>query len=136
MRQIREEMQTSNRVLRNGMVNLSVDIEQELEGQIEEFAQSLATLDPANTNSPSEQIAQAAQDAEDLREQIEELQRQALAYGEQQQEDGAPSIREMREQLQDSQQLAQNLQQQLQRQSQAGGQQSSGQQSSGQQSGG
>ena len=27
---LREEMQTSNRVLRNGMVNLSVDIEQEL----------------------------------------------------------------------------------------------------------
>ncbi|MDD9895184.1 MAG: hypothetical protein OXU24_05265, partial [Gammaproteobacteria bacterium] len=137
LRPIREEMQTSNRVLRNGMVNLSVDIEQELEDQIEEFAQQLLALNPANTNSPSTQIAQAAQDAEDLREQIENLQQQALAFNEdgQQPGAGAPSVREMRDQLERSQQLAQNLQQQLQQQAQAGGQQAGGQQQAGQQSG-
>lgn len=138
LRPIREEMQTSNRVLRNGMVNLSVDIEQELEDQIEEFAQQLLALNPANTNSPSTQIAQAAQDAEDLREQIENLQQQALAFNEdgQQPGAGAPSVREMRDQLERSQQLAQNLQQQLQQQAQAGGQQAGGQQQSGQAGGG
>ena len=134
LRPIREEMQTSNRVLRNGMVNLSVDIEQELEGQIDEFAQSLAALNPTNNNSPSDQIAQAAQNAENLREQIESLQQQALTYGEQQDGDGVPSIREMRQQLQNSQQLAQNLQQQLQQQ-QSGGQQSGGRQAGQQQQG-
>jgi hypothetical protein len=117
-------MQTSNRVLRNGMVNLSVDIEQELEGQIEEFAQTLSALNPANNNTPSEQIAQAARDAEDLREQVENLQQQALAFGEQQTGAEVPSIREMRDQFENSQQLAQNLQRQLQQQqSQQGGQQ-------------
>ena len=80
LRPIREEMQTSNRVLRNGMVNLSVDIEEEIEDQIEEFAQQLAGLNPANTNSPTDQIARAARDAEELREQIENLEQQALAF--------------------------------------------------------
>ena len=134
LRPIREEMQTSNRVLRNGMVNLSVDIEQELEGQIEEFAQTLSALNPANNDTPSEQIAQAARDAEELREQVENLQQQALAFGEQQTGAEVPSIREMRDQLENSQQLAQNLQRQLQQQqSQQGGQQqgSSAQGSSG-----
>lgn len=138
LRPIREEMQTSNRVLRNGMVNLSVDIEQELEDQIEDFAQQLMSLNPANTNSPSSQIAQAAQDAEDLREQIENLQQQAQAFNEdgQQSGTGSPTVREMRDQLERSQQLAQNLQQQLQQQAQAGGQQPGGQQPGGQQPGG
>ena len=33
LRPIREEMSTSSRVLRNGMVNLAVDIEEEIEDQ-------------------------------------------------------------------------------------------------------
>lgn len=129
LRPIQEEMQTSNRVLRNGMVNLAVDIEEEIEGQMEELAQSLAALDPSATGSPSDQIQQAASDAEELREQIEDLEQQALAFNEagQQPGGGAPSLREMRDQLQRSQQLAQQLQQQLQDQAQAGGQQAGGQ---------
>lgn len=138
LRPIREEMQTSNRVLRNGMVNLSVDIEQELEGQLEEFSQQLLALNPANTNSPTDQIAQAARDAEELRERVEDLQQQALAFNEagQQSGPGTPSVRELRDQLERSQQLAQNLQQQLQQQAQNGGQQPGGQQPGGQQPGG
>ena len=125
LRPIREEMATSNRVLRNGMVNLSVDIERELEEQIEEFARSLAALSPSQGDSASDQIQQAARDVEALREQIEELEQQALAFNEagQQPGGGAPSVRELREQLQRSQELAQSLQQQLQQQAQAGGRQ-------------
>ena len=136
LRPIREEMQTSNRVLRNGMVNLSVDIEEEIVDQIEEFAQQLAGLNPANTNSPTDQIARAARDAEELREQIENLEQQARAFnGEEQQAGaGAPTVRELRDQLNRSQQLAENLQQQLQQQAQAGGQQP-GSQPGGQQPG-
>lgn len=147
LRPIQEEMQTSNRVLRNGMVNLAVDIEEEIEDQLEELAQSLAALDPSNTGSPSDQIQQAANDAEALREQIEELQEQALAFNEagQQPGVGVPSLREMREQLQRSQQLAQQLQQQVQQQQQQGqagqqggqrGQQQGQAQAGGQQAGG
>lgn len=124
LRPIREEMQTSNRVLRNGMVNLSVDIERELENQIEEFARSLLALNPAQGDSISDQVQQVAQDAEALRQQIEDLERQVLAFNAagQQAGDGVPSVRQMRDLLQRTQQLAQQLQQQLQRQSQAGGQ--------------
>ena len=123
LRPIREEMATSNRVLRNGMVNLSVDIERELEGQIEEFARSLSALSPSRDDSGSDQIQQAARDVESLREQIEELEQQALAFNEagQQSGGGVPSVRELREQLQRSQQLAQSLQRQAQ--AQAGGRQ-------------
>lgn len=141
LRPIREEMSTSSRVLRNGMVNLAVDIEEEIEGQIEELASSLAALDPSNQSSGSDQIQQAAQDAESLREQIESLEQQALAFNEAGQQgaggNGAtPSLREMREQLQRSQQLAQSLQNQLQEQARSGGQQPGGQQAGGQQPGG
>jgi hypothetical protein len=134
-------MSTSSRVLRNGMVNLAVDIEEEIEGQLEELASSLAALDPSNQGSGSDQIQQAAQDAESLREQIEALEQQALAFNEAGQQasggnSAAPSLREMREQLQRSQQLAQSLQDQLQEQARSGGQQPGGQQSGGQQSGG
>jgi hypothetical protein len=129
LRPIREEMATSNRVLRNGMVNLSVDIERELEGQIEEFARSLSALSPSRDDSGSDQIQQAARDVEALREQIEELEQQALAFNEagQQSGGGVPSVRELREQLQRSQQLAQSLQRQAQEQVQAGGRQPGGQ---------
>lgn len=128
LRPIREEMQTSNRVLRNGMVNLSVDIEQELENQIAQFAQSLAGLDPAQADRQGGQLQQAARDAEELREQLEALQQQAEAFAQGGQNgEGAPSIADMRERLAQSQQLAQRLQQQGEQQSQAGGQQAGGQ---------
>ncbi len=125
LRPLREEMQTSNRVLRNGMVNLSVDIEQELEGSIEEFAQSLAALNPSSGDSASDQVQQVASDAAQLRQQVEDLEQQALAFNEAGQESGGevPSLREMREQLEQTQQLAQQLTQQLQDQARAGGNQ-------------
>ena len=130
VRSIREEMQTSNRVLRNGMVNLSVDIEQELENQIEDFARSLAALDPSRANDQGSQVQQAARDVEALRQQVEALQQQAQAFNEGQQSgqpgEGEPSIRQMREQLAQSQQLARNLQRQMEQQ-QEGGQQAGGQ---------
>ncbi len=129
LRPIREEMQTSNRVLRNGMVNLSVDIEQELESQIGDFAQSLAALNPSSADSASDQVQQAASDAARLRQQVEDLEAQALIFNEAGQESvgGASSLREMRDQLQQTQQLAQQLTRQLQQQARAGGSQPSGQ---------
>ncbi len=128
LRPIQEEMQTSSRVLRNGMVNLALNIEEEIEDQIQELTQSLAALDPSATGSPSDQLQQAANSAERLREQIESLEEQALAFNEAgQRPGGGPGLREMRDQLQQSQQLAQQLQQQLQDQIQAGGQQTGGQ---------
>ena len=125
LRPLREEMQTSNRVLRNGMVNLSVDIEQELESSIKEFAQSLAALNPSSTDSASDQVQQVASDAAQLRQQVEDLEQQALAFNEAGQASGGevPSLREMREQLGQTQQLAQQLTQQLQDQARAGGNQ-------------
>jgi hypothetical protein len=125
LRPIQEEMQTSNRVLRNGMVNLAVDIEEEIEDRMEELASSLAALDPSAQRGAGDPTQEAADDAEALREQIEALQQQALAFNEagQQPGPGVPSLREMRDQLQRSQQLAQQLQQQLQDQARGGGQQ-------------
>ncbi|MFT4670744.1 MAG: hypothetical protein ACI945_000076 [Pseudohongiellaceae bacterium] len=135
LRPIKEEMQTSNRVLRNGMVNLAVDIEQELQTPMEGLAQSLLALNPASGDSASDRIQTAANDAEALREQIEELQNQVEAFSAQGEGEGqgsrqesqgeagsgAPTVREMREQLKRSQQLAQQLSNQIQ-ESQAGGQ--------------
>lgn len=124
LRPIREEMSTSSRVLRNGMVNLAVDIEEEIEDQLVTLADSLAGLDPANQGSESDQLQRAADDAENLREQIESLQQQALVFNDSGSEQGTqPSLRDMREQLQRSQQLAEQLQDQLRDQAR-GGQQS------------
>lgn len=131
LRPIKEEMQTSNRVLRNGMLNLSVDIEEELQSPLEDLARSLMALNPAASGSASDRVQQAANDAEALREQIEQLQEQVAAFTEEgqsgQQGAGSPSIRELREQLQESQQLAQQLSQQVQ-ENQAGGQAGGGRQ--------
>jgi hypothetical protein len=132
LRPIKEEMQTSNRVLRNGMLNLSVDIEGELQSPLEDLVQSLQALNPAAEGSAADRVQQAANDAEALREQIEQLQQQASAFAENgqgsQQGAGSPSIRELREQLQDSQQLAQQLSQQVQENQTAGGQTGGGRQ--------
>jgi hypothetical protein len=83
-------------------------------------------------------VQQVARDAEALRQQIEQLQQQALAFNEagQQGGNGAPGVRQLRDQLARSQQLAQDLQQQIQQQAQANGQQSGGQQAANQQQGG
>ena len=137
LRPIREEMQTSNRILRNGMVNLAVDIEQSLENQIEDLAGTLAALDPERaTGDP---LQQAARNAQQLREQLEELERQILSYDENgnQPGPGAPSVGELREQLQQSRQLAQQINQQMQQQAQQGGnaQAQGGAQQGGQQGG-
>ncbi len=115
LRPIEEETRTSNRILRNGMVNLALDIEQSLEGQIEDLAQNLAALDPALAGSNP--LRQAADDAQELRERIEELERQILAVaadGGRQSAGGPPSVGELREQLGDSRDLAQRIEQQLQ----------------------
>jgi hypothetical protein len=94
-------------------------------------------LNPSRNDSPSDQIQQAAQDAAQLAQQMQELERQALAFNENAQQDGAPTVRQMRDQLQRSQQLAQQLNEQLQQQQQnpGAGQQQRGQQP-GQQQGG
>jgi hypothetical protein len=130
LRPIKEEMQTSNRVLRNGMVNLSVDIEQELQMPMEDLAQSLMALNPASGDSASDLIQTAANDAQALRKQIEQLQEQAEAFSAQgegealgQAGSGTPTVRDLREQLERSQQLARQLSSQVQ-ESQANGQQS------------
>ncbi len=121
LRPIREEMQTSSRILRNGMVNLAADIEQAIEDQLEGLARSLAALDPERAGGDS--LRQAASNAQELREQLEDLEQQILALGENgdQPAAGMPSVGELREQLQQSRQLAQQIDQQLQQQARQGG---------------
>ena len=121
LRPIQEEMQTSNRILRNGMVNLAVDIEQTIEDQLEGLARSLASLDPERAGGNP--LQQAARNAEELREQLEDLEQRILALNENgnQPGEGMPSVGELREQLQQSRQLAQQINQQMQQQAQQGG---------------
>ena len=121
LRPIQEEMATSNRILRNGMVNLAVDIEQTVEEQLEGFARSLAALDPEQTSANP--LQQAAANAGQLREQLEDLERQIQALNENgnQPGPGTPGVGELREQLQQSRQLARQINQQMQQQAQQGG---------------
>ncbi len=120
LRPIQEEMQTSSRILRNGMVNLAADIEQTVEDQIEGLAQSLAALDP--TRSPGNPLQQAAADARQLREQLQALESQIQALNENgnQPGPGMPGVGELREQLQQSRQLALQISQQMRQQAQQG----------------
>ena len=121
LKPIRDEMATSNRVLRNGMLNLAIDMEQELGDQIDQLAQSLARLDPSQTQDSEGSARQVASDAQQLRQQIESLSEQAEQFnqrsaGEANETEGAgntPSLAQMREQLESSQALAENLSQQL-----------------------
>ncbi len=109
---IRDDMATSNRVLRNGMVNLAIDMEQDLGAQIDSLAQSLASLNPAQQQAGDSQ--QAAQDAQRLREEIEALESEVAQFNEQgQSPDGEASLAQMRERLSSSQALAEGLSQQL-----------------------
>ena len=121
LKPIRDEMATSNRVLRNGMLNLAIDMEQELGDQIDQLAQSLARLDPSQTQDSVGSARQVASDAQQLRQQIESLSEQAEQFnqrsaGEANETEGTgntPSLAQMREQLENSQALAENLSQQL-----------------------
>lgn len=121
LKPIRDEMATSNRVLRNGMLNLAIDMEQELGDQIEQLAQSLARLDPSQMQDSEGSARQVASDAQQLRQQIESLSEQAQQFnqrnaGEANRTEGTgktPSLAQMREQLENSQALAENLSQQL-----------------------
>ena len=121
LKPIRDEMATSNRVLRNGMLNLAIDMEQELGDQIEVLAQSLARLDPSQTQDPEGSARQVASDAQQLRQQIESLSEQAEQFNQRNAGEASgtqgtgdtPSLAQMREQLESSQALAENLSQQL-----------------------
>jgi hypothetical protein len=116
LKPIRDEMATSNRVLRNGMLNLAIDMEQELGEQIQQLAQSLAQLNPSQTQDSASSTRQVAGDAQQLRQQIESLSQQAAEFnqrGETADDGNAPSLAQMREQLESSQALADSLSQQL-----------------------
>ncbi len=134
IRPIREQMDTSNRVLSNGMVSLSADIEREISAELSALGQLLQALNPGSDPSANgDPIMQAARDAAELKEQVEELQRQAFALTQQghQQADGSnASIADMRQRLARSQELAQHLTDQLQQQQQQQQQQQSGRQPS------
>ena len=142
IRPLREQMDTGNRVLRNGMVNLAVDIEQEVADALAELGQNLQALNPGTQSdgeSGTEALMQAAADASALREQLESLQQEidARAAGGQ----GDESISELRDRLSRSQALAEQLTRQLDQAREGAGQQGEagsqqrGQQVAGQQPG-
>ncbi|MDP2140817.1 MAG: hypothetical protein Q8L20_08385 [Gammaproteobacteria bacterium] len=117
IRPIREEMNTASRVLGNGMVNLAVDIEQEIGDSLAAMNAALQAMNSANTPASSDPIQQAARNAAELMQQMQELERQTLALNQGNQSDA--SIAQMRQQLERSQQLAQDLATQLQQQQMA-----------------
>ncbi len=112
LRSVREETRTSDRVLRGGMLGLSRNIEREIGGQVEELARGLSALSPDGEDAASGLAAQTARDAEALKEQLEALERQALAFNEAGGA-GAPTVRAMRERLARSGELARRLQRRL-----------------------
>ncbi|MDX1490661.1 MAG: DUF4175 family protein [Pseudohongiellaceae bacterium] len=118
MRPLREAMSASQRLLSNGMVNIAVDIEQEVGDTLEELERSLRAMDPADQPSSLDPVQQAARDASELREQMEQLQRQAgeMAEG----NEANVSVAQMRQQLARSQQLAQDIASQMQQQRESG----------------
>ncbi len=136
IRSLEERMEASGRVLRNGMVNLAVDIEEEVDESMQSLSQQLQALQPG-ASRPGQQegqsaLQQVANDASELRTQLESL-REALQNGDQSDPSGqsgsqaGESIAEMRERLSRSQQLAQQVREQLDPQGQgqqdgAGGQ--------------
>lgn len=119
IRPLREQMDTSNRVLSNGMVNLAVDIESEVAESLQQLNQSLQAMDPGQQvaqSANSDPVMQAAADASALREQLEALQEQIegrLGAGQGGAEVAEESIGQLRERLARSQQLAQQLTEQL-----------------------
>jgi hypothetical protein len=130
-----EQMDTANRVLRNGMVNLAMDIEQEVADSLRQLGQNLQALGSGGqqtTPTSEDSVMQAAADASALRSELQRLQQEidARQAGDQ----GEASINEMREQLERSRQLAQQLAQQL-GQNQDGRQAAQGQSQRGQRAG-
>ncbi|HLT63929.1 MAG TPA: DUF4175 family protein, partial [Pseudohongiella sp.] len=109
-----EQMDTANRVLRNGMVNLAMDIEQEVADSLRQLGQNLQALGnggQAPVNRSEDPVMQAAADASALRSELERLQQEIDAR--QSGDQGEASIAEMRQQLERSRQLAQQLAEQL-----------------------
>ncbi len=125
VRPIREQMDSSNRVLNNGMVNLSVDIEREVGEELAQLGRALQAMNPGQDRergSGDESVMQAAREASELREQIEALERRAREFGED--ADGPRTVGDMRQQLARSRELAEQLDrrvEQLDQQAQAGG---------------
>ena len=112
LRPIQQQRQTGSRVLRDGMVHLAVDIEQQITAQMADLAASLAALDASAAETSGGQMQQAATTASTLREQLEQLQQQAedFAAAQYTAAAGVPGPRAMREQLQRARQLVQQLQ--------------------------
>lgn len=123
IRPLREQMDTSNRVLRNGMVNLAVDIEQEIADALEDLGRNLQALNPGDqpTAGEGDPVMQAAADASALRQELEALQQEIDER--QQGGQGTESINDLRERLTRSRSLAQQLTQQLDEASGRDGQQ-------------
>lgn len=132
IRPVRETMDTSNRVLRNGMVNLAVDLEQEVGDDLAELEASLQAMTSGGSPAATDPIQQAARDAAELMEQMQALQRSAEARNS---GDEDVSVAQMREQLARSQQLAEQLSRQLQQQQQQERMSQRGQPGTGQQPG-
>lgn len=114
IRSIREEMNTSGRVLANGMVNLAVDIEQEIGDSLNELNSSLQAMSGVNSPQSEDPVQQAARDAAELLEQMQSLQQEALALN--QGDSSEASIAQMRQQLARSQDLSEQLATALQQQ--------------------
>ena len=101
---LREEMQTSGRVLRNGMLSLTANLEQDIEEQLMELARHLADLHPARPEDDAgEELRRAVADAQNLREQIEVLQGEVQGFN------TGDSLLDMRERLGGIRRLADRL---------------------------
>ncbi|GGG54696.1 hypothetical protein GCM10011403_09750 [Pseudohongiella nitratireducens] len=129
IRSLEERMEASGRVLRNGMVNLAVDIEEEVDESMQSLSQQLQALQPGAPGAGQQgqsALQQVAGDASELRNQLEAL-REALQNNGQQGQQGQPgtqngeSVADMRERLARSQQLAQQVREQLDPQAQQQG---------------
>src|SRR5690606_7760254 len=79
IRPLRETMDTSGRVLRSGMVNLAVDLEQEVGDDLAALEASLLAMTSGSAPVANDPVQQAARDAAELMEQVQDLQRQAEA---------------------------------------------------------
>jgi len=110
VRPIREQMDSSNRVLNSGMVNLSVDIEREIGEELAQLGRALQAMNPGQQRergAEDSSVMQAAREASELREQLEELERRAQEFRDD--ADGPRTVGDMRQQLARSQQLAEQL---------------------------
>lgn len=109
---LREQMDNSSRVLDNGMLSMAEDIEGDISEEMGELTRNLQALGGDEQQQQDNPLARNAQEASELREQIEELERQVREYQQQGEESGT-SVAEMRQRLTRSRQLSQQLSQQL-----------------------